>query len=47
MGPDKIIVRTVLLEGGKSFTPHAEIYGKARLPWQKEITQTFDLMPPE
>ena len=24
----------------------AEIYGKARFPWQKEVAQTFETLPP-
>jgi len=43
---DKIIARTILLDQGKSLKPGAEIYGKARLPWEKEVAQTFDTMPP-
>ena len=42
---DKIIARTIL-DQGKSLKPGAEIYGKARLPWEKEVAQTFDTMPP-
>jgi hypothetical protein len=44
---DKIVVRTILLEKGKELKPWAEIYGEARLPWKKEVAQTFDTMPPE
>lgn len=43
---DDIVVRTILLDSGKDFQPGAEIYGKARLPWEKEVAQTFDTMPP-
>lgn len=47
MGPDTIILRTGLLEEGiKNFKPGAEIYGKVRLPWEKEVAQTFETMPP-
>lgn len=47
LGPDKIVLRTGLLdEGIKNFKPAAEIYGKAKLPWEKEVAQTFDTMPP-
>tara|TARA_R110002060_G_scaffold32897_5_gene43581 strand:+ start:385 stop:525 length:141 start_codon:yes stop_codon:yes gene_type:complete len=45
MGND-IVVRTGLLESGKSLKPGAEIYGKARFPWVPEVAQTFDTMPP-
>lgn len=44
--PDKAIIRTVLLEGGKDFKPAAEIYGKAKMSWEPESAQTFDTMPP-
>jgi len=43
--PDKVIVRTILLEGGKKMKPSAEIYGKARLDWEKEVAETFATMP--
>ncbi|KAI9830534.1 MAG: hypothetical protein M1819_005492 [Sarea resinae] len=46
MGP-KIVVRTILLDSGKSFKPSAEIFGKARLPWVAEAATTFDTLPPE
>jgi len=45
MGP-KVIVRTVLLDGGKGWGPHAEIYGKARMGWEKEVATTFETLPP-
>lgn len=45
MGND-IIVRTILLKDGKSLPPGAEIYGKARLSWEKEVATTFDTTPP-
>ncbi|KAH7400030.1 Mss4-like protein [Cadophora sp. MPI-SDFR-AT-0126] len=45
MGND-IVVRTGLLEDGKSLKPGAEIYGKARLPWVAEVAQTFETLPP-
>jgi hypothetical protein len=43
---DKIVVRTILLDNGKDFQPSAEIFGKARLPWEKEVAQTFAVAPP-
>ena len=45
-GPDTIVLRTVLLEKGKAFEPAAEIYGKERLTWVKEVATTFDVLPP-
>jgi hypothetical protein len=47
LGDDKIVLRTGLLtEGIKKFQPGAEIFGKDRLSWEKEVAQTFDVMPP-
>ncbi|QDS70552.1 hypothetical protein FKW77_010422 [Venturia effusa] len=47
MGDDTIIARTVLLgEDGKKFEPAAEIYGKAKMAWEKEVAHTFELLPP-
>jgi len=47
MGPDTIVLRTGLLKKGiKEFKPAAEIFGKAKLPWEKEVAQTFETMPP-
>ena len=47
MGPDTVIARTILLpEGRKNFGVGAEIYGKAKLGWEKEIAQTFETLPP-
>ncbi|KAI9689269.1 MAG: hypothetical protein M1820_010180 [Bogoriella megaspora] len=48
MGPDKIVLRTSLLpKGRKEFQPSAEIFGKDKFPWQKEVAQTFEVLPPE
>ena len=47
MGPDTIIVRTILLEGGKSFKPAAEIYGKAKMNWEPQVATTFETLPPQ
>lgn len=47
MGPETIVVRTALLDQGSSFTPAAEIYGKVRLPWEKEVAHTFETLPPQ
>ncbi|KAF2263075.1 hypothetical protein CC78DRAFT_534343 [Lojkania enalia] len=48
MGNDTIILRTGLLTEGINGTlkPAAEIFGKARLPWEKEVAQTFETLPP-
>jgi hypothetical protein len=47
MGDDTIILRTGMLpEGLKEFKPAAEIFGKAKLPWEKEVAQTFETLPP-
>ncbi|KAH7066380.1 Mss4-like protein [Paraphoma chrysanthemicola] len=50
LGDDKIVLRTGLLGDkgpGAGFEPAAEIYGKARFSWEKEVAQTFETMPPE
>lgn len=44
---DKVVVRTILLDSGKDLKPGAEIYGKVRLPWEKEVAQTFETLPPD
>ncbi|KAF2458415.1 Mss4-like protein [Lineolata rhizophorae] len=42
----KIILRTGLLDGPReTFQPSAEIYGKDRHSWEKEVATTFDAMP--
>ena len=47
MGPDTIIARTALLkEGRDKFDVGAEIYGKAKMKWEKEIATTFETLPP-
>lgn len=39
-------MRTGLLtEGLKKFEPKVEIYGKAKLGWEKEVAQTFETLP--
>ncbi|KAH8626813.1 hypothetical protein IG631_18831 [Alternaria alternata] len=41
------ILWTGLLDDGiKNFQPGAEIFGKDRLGWEKEVAQTFEVMPP-
>jgi hypothetical protein len=47
MGPDKIILRTVLLQKGMDFDPAAEIYGKDKMKWEKEVAHTFEVVPPQ
>ncbi|KAF2720918.1 hypothetical protein K431DRAFT_285387 [Polychaeton citri CBS 116435] len=47
MGPDTIILRTAVLpEARKTFDVGAEIYGKAKMKWEKEIAETFETLPP-
>jgi hypothetical protein len=49
LGTDKIVLRTILLDQGglgAGLKPAAEIYGKARFGWEKEVAQTFETMPP-
>ena len=43
---DTVVARTILLDGGKDFPLEAEIYGKDKLTWEKEIAQTFEVLPP-
>jgi len=47
MGDDKVVVRTGLLTKGKDFDPAAEIYGKDKLKWEKEVATTFAVLPPD
>ncbi|KAI4642028.1 uncharacterized protein J4E79_011554 [Alternaria viburni] len=37
--PDKIIVRTLLLEGGEDMPATAEIFGEGRLAWVQELSK--------
>ena len=46
MGEDTLVVRTILLDGGKAFKPAAELYGVDRLSWVPEVAQTFQTTPP-
>ncbi|KAL9090944.1 MAG: hypothetical protein Q9159_001687 [Coniocarpon cinnabarinum] len=46
MGPDTIVIRTILLQGGKDFSPSAEIFGKAKMKWEPESAKTFETLPP-
>jgi len=48
MGPDTIIARTALLpEGRKNFPVGAEIFGKDKMSWEKEVATTFEVLPPQ
>ena len=47
MGPDTIVVRTMLLDQGATFKPAAEIYGKAKMQWEPEVAHTFETLPPQ
>jgi len=48
MGDDTIITRTGLLaEGRKSFPVGAEIFGKDKMSWEKEVATTFEVLPPQ
>lgn len=47
MGPDTIILRTGMLKEMKDFPVGAEIYGKDKLSWEKEVAHTFDVLPPQ
>lgn len=35
--PEKVIVRTLLLEGGSNMPATGEIFGEGRLEWVKEL----------
>jgi hypothetical protein len=39
--PDKIIIRTLLLEGGDRMPATAEIFGEGRLAWVQELKTTL------
>jgi len=47
MGPDKVVLRTALLQKGNNFDPAAEIYGKDKMKWEKEVAHTFEVLPPQ
>ena len=48
LGEDTIILRTGLLaEGRKSFPVVAEIFGKDKMSWEKEVAHTFPVLPPQ
>ena len=38
---DKLVVRTILLEGGDKLPAGAELYGKLRLPWYEKLMYKF------
>jgi hypothetical protein len=47
LGDDTIILRTVMLPKARAeFDVAAEIYGKDKMKWEKEVATTFDVMPP-
>lgn len=37
----------MLENAGKEFEVVAEIYGKDKMAWEKEIATTFDVLPPQ
>jgi hypothetical protein len=39
--PDKIIVRTLLLEGGPQMPATGEIFGEGRLSWVRELQNSL------
>lgn len=39
--PDKIIVRTLLLEGGAQMPATGEIFGEGRLNWVRELQNSL------
>lgn len=43
MRPDTIIART--LKGGKEPPVSAEIFGKDKMGWEKEVATTYKIMP--
>ena len=47
MGPDTIILRTGLLQGGDKFPVAAEIFGKSKLSWEPKVAETFETLPPQ
>jgi hypothetical protein len=46
VNPGNVVIRTVLLDQGKEFEAAAEIYGKDKMSWEKEVAHTFDVLPP-
>ncbi|KAF2444510.1 hypothetical protein P171DRAFT_342789, partial [Karstenula rhodostoma CBS 690.94] len=40
--PDKVIVRTLLLEGGSNMPATKEIFGEGRLSWVKELQDNLE-----
>ena len=40
--PDKIIVRTLLLEGGLEMPATGEIFGEGRLSWVRDLQETLN-----
>lgn len=47
MGPDTIVLRTApLADARKKWEVGAEIFGKDKMTWEKEVATTFDVLPP-
>lgn len=46
LGDNKITLRTGLLNKGHEFPVVAEIFGKDKWGWEKEVAQTFETLPP-
>jgi len=46
LGPDTIILRTSLLDKSRDLPVAAEIFGKRKFGWEKEVAETFETMPP-
>lgn len=42
MGPDKLVLRTSLLEEARGWKPAVAIYGKDKPDWLPEVTKTMD-----
>lgn len=38
---NQIMVRTILLDGGKEMQLSAEIFGEGRLPWVKDLSSVL------
>lgn len=42
LAPDKVIVRTLLLEGGNDLEVGAEIFPEGILPWARDLKKALD-----
>lgn len=47
LGDDQIILRTGLLKERKEIPVAAEIWGKAKYDWHKQVATTHEVLPPE